>query len=44
MTLLLDIAPFSPPASPEHTGQQIFKRFEEDSDLLVIAVVALAIA
>jgi signal transduction histidine kinase/ActR/RegA family two-component response regulator len=39
MTLLLDIAPFSPPASPEHTGQQIFKRFEEDSDLLVIAVV-----
>jgi signal transduction histidine kinase/ActR/RegA family two-component response regulator len=39
MTLLLDIAPFSPPASPSHTGSQIFQRFEDDPDLLVIAVV-----
>ncbi len=39
MTLLLDIAPFSPPASPSHTGRQIYQRFEEDSDLLAIAVV-----
>ena len=39
MTLLLDIAPFSAPASPSHTGRQIYQRFEDDPDLLVIAVV-----
>ncbi len=39
MTLLLDIAPFSPPATPATTGSQIYQRFEEDPDLLAIAVV-----
>jgi signal transduction histidine kinase/AmiR/NasT family two-component response regulator len=39
MTLLLDIAPFSPPVTPRNTGRDIFRRFEDDPDLLVIAVV-----
>jgi signal transduction histidine kinase len=39
MTLLLDIAPFSTPASPRNTGRDIYRRFEDDPDLLVIAVV-----
>jgi signal transduction histidine kinase/CheY-like chemotaxis protein len=39
MTLLLDIAPFSPPATPQDTGRDIYRRFEDDPDLLVIAVV-----
>jgi signal transduction histidine kinase/ActR/RegA family two-component response regulator len=39
MTLLLDIAPFSPPITPRHTGRQVYRRFEDDPDLLVIAVV-----
>ncbi len=39
MTLLLDIAPFSPPATPRNTGGDIYRRFEDDPDLLVIAVV-----
>ena len=39
MTLLLDIAPFSPPATPRNTGRDIYRRFEDDPDLLVIAVV-----
>jgi len=39
MTLLLDIAPFSPPATPATTGHQIYQRFEDDPDLLAIAVV-----
>jgi signal transduction histidine kinase/ActR/RegA family two-component response regulator len=39
MPLLLDIAPFSPPATPGNTGRDIFRRFEDDPDLLVIAVV-----
>lgn len=39
MTLLLDIAPFSEPVTPNHTGRDIFRRFEDDPDMLVIAVV-----
>ena len=39
MTLLLDIAPFSRPATPRNTGRDIYRRFEDDPDLLVIAVV-----
>jgi signal transduction histidine kinase len=39
MTLLLDIAPFSAPAMPSTTGSQIYQRFEDDPDLLAIAVV-----
>ena len=39
MTLLLDIAPFSAPATPATTGSQIYQRFEDDPDLLAIAVV-----
>ena len=39
MTLLLDIAPFSPPVTPQNTGRQIYRQFEDDPDLLVIAVV-----
>ncbi len=39
MTLLLDIAPFSTPVTPSHTGRDLFRRFEDDPDLLVIAVV-----
>jgi signal transduction histidine kinase/AmiR/NasT family two-component response regulator len=39
MTLLLDIAPFSPPVTPQNTGSDIYRRFEDDPDLLVIAVV-----
>ena len=39
MTLLLDIAPFSPPATPRDTGRDIYRRFEDDPDLLAIAVV-----
>jgi signal transduction histidine kinase/ActR/RegA family two-component response regulator len=39
MTLLLDIAPFSPPVTPRHTGRDIYRRFEDDPDLMVIAVV-----
>src|ERR1700742_2513401 len=39
MTLLLDIAPFSEPVTPSHTGRDIYRRFEDDPDLLVIAVV-----
>ena len=37
MTLLLDIAPFSPPVTPHVTGRDIYRRFEDDPDLLVIA-------
>ncbi len=39
MTLLLDIAPFSAPATPATTGTEIYRRFEDDPDLLAIAVV-----
>ncbi len=39
MTLLLDIAPFSAPATPETTGSEIYQRFQDDPDLLAIAVV-----
>jgi signal transduction histidine kinase/ActR/RegA family two-component response regulator len=39
MTLLLDIAPFREPVTPNHTGRDIYRRFEDDPDLLVIAVV-----
>ncbi|MBS0334966.1 MAG: response regulator [Proteobacteria bacterium] len=39
MTLLLDIAPFSEPVTPFVTGRDIYRRFEDDPDLLVIAVV-----
>jgi signal transduction histidine kinase len=39
MTLLLDIAPFSAPVTPETTGRQVYRRFEDDPDLLAIAVV-----
>jgi signal transduction histidine kinase/ActR/RegA family two-component response regulator len=39
MTLLLDIAPFLPPATPRNTGRDIYRRFEDDPDLLVIPVV-----
>ena len=42
MTLLLDIAPFAPPATPSTTGSQIYQRFEDDPDLLAIAVVDAA--
>lgn len=39
MTLLLDIAPFIPPASPATTGREIYQRFEDEPDTLAIAVV-----
>lgn len=39
MTLLLDIAPYLPPASPEATGEEIFRRFEDEPDTLAICVV-----
>jgi signal transduction histidine kinase/ActR/RegA family two-component response regulator len=39
MTLLLDIAPFSAPVQPTSTGRQVYQRFEDDPDLLAIAVV-----
>jgi signal transduction histidine kinase/ActR/RegA family two-component response regulator len=39
MTLLFDIAPFSPPATPNTTGSEIYQRFEADPDLMAIAVV-----
>ncbi|MDB5476006.1 MAG: sensor histidine kinase/response regulator [Phenylobacterium sp.] len=39
MTLLLDIAPFGVPISPDTTGQAVYRRFEEEPDTLAIAVV-----
>ena len=39
MQLLLDIAPFSAPATPATTGSEIYERFQDDPDLLAIAVV-----
>lgn len=39
MTLLLDIAPYIPPASPEVTGGEIYRRFQDEPDTLAIAVV-----
>jgi signal transduction histidine kinase/ActR/RegA family two-component response regulator len=39
MTLLLDIAPFIPPASPRSTGGEIYQRFQDEPDTLAIAVV-----
>jgi signal transduction histidine kinase/ActR/RegA family two-component response regulator len=39
MTLLLDIAPYIPPASPQATGGEIYRRFEAEPDTLAIAVV-----
>jgi len=39
MTLLLDIAPYIPPASPEATGGEIYRRFEQEPDTLAIAIV-----
>lgn len=39
MTLLLDIALFCAPATPETTGSEIYQRFQDDADLLAIAVV-----
>ena len=41
MTLLLDIAPYIPPASPQATGGEIYQRFETEPDTLAIAVVDL---
>src|SRR5258705_11852794 len=38
-TLLLDIAPCIPPASPESTGGEISQRFQAEPDTLAIAVV-----
>ena len=39
MTLLLDIAPHIPPASPETTGAEIYRRFQDEPDTMAIAVV-----
>jgi two-component system, sensor histidine kinase len=39
MTLLLDIAPYIPPASPRTTGGEIYRRFQEEPDTLAIAVI-----
>jgi signal transduction histidine kinase/ActR/RegA family two-component response regulator len=39
MTLLLDIAPYIPPASPQATGGEIYQRFQAEPDTLAIAVV-----
>src|SRR5579859_5000720 len=39
MTLLVDIAPYLPPVTPDVTGRDIYRRFEDDPDLLVIPVV-----
>jgi signal transduction histidine kinase/ActR/RegA family two-component response regulator len=39
MTLLLDIAPFIPPVTPNITGREIYQRFEDEPDTLCIAVV-----
>ncbi|MGA0606356.1 ATP-binding protein [Phenylobacterium sp. VNQ135] len=39
MTLLLDIAPYIRPASPEATGGEIYQRFQAEPDTLAIAVV-----
>ena len=42
MTLLLDIAPFSPPATPRDTGRDIYRRFEDDPDVSDLIVRLLA--
>jgi endonuclease YncB( thermonuclease family) len=39
MTLLLDIAPYIPPVAPTATGDEIYRRFQEEPDTLTIAVV-----
>jgi signal transduction histidine kinase/ActR/RegA family two-component response regulator len=39
MTLLRDIAPFIPPASPDDRGELIFRRFEAEPDTMAIAIV-----
>src|SRR5690606_14608360 len=39
MTLLIDIAPSIPPASPHTTGAEIYRRFQQEPDTLAIAVV-----
>jgi signal transduction histidine kinase/ActR/RegA family two-component response regulator len=39
MTLLLDIAPYIPPVAPTATGDEIYRRFQEEPDTLAIAVV-----
>lgn len=39
MTLLLDIAPYAEPVSPRATGKEIYQRFQDEPDTLVIAVV-----
>lgn len=39
MTLLLDIAPYRPPASPATTGGAIYARFQAEPDTMAIAVV-----
>jgi signal transduction histidine kinase/AmiR/NasT family two-component response regulator len=39
MTILLDIAPYTPPVSAEITGREIYQRFEAEPDTMAIAVV-----
>ncbi|MBA3904983.1 MAG: response regulator receiver protein, partial [Rhodocyclaceae bacterium] len=39
MTLLLDIAPHIPPASPNTPGAELYQRFQDEPDTLAIAVV-----
>jgi signal transduction histidine kinase/ActR/RegA family two-component response regulator len=37
--LLLDIAPYAPPVSPDTLGQTVFQRFQDEPDTMAIAVV-----
>ena len=39
MTLLLDVAPLIPPAGPDASGAEIYRRFELEPDTLAIAIV-----
>jgi signal transduction histidine kinase len=39
MTLLFDIAPYAEPVTADVTGREIYQRFQEEPDTLVIAVV-----
>jgi len=39
MTLLLDIAPHIPPASPQTPGAELYERFQNEADTMAVAVV-----
>ena len=39
MTLLLDIAPYIQPVSPQTPGAEVYERFQLEPDTLAIAVV-----